>query len=723
MKILCIHADYIRYKATKKAIKSVPDADKTEKEVKDCLVVFTAVENGDEKDKKKIVDKFLKEVNNIAKQLGVNKVVLYPYAHLSSDLASPKTAVEILDMAEKALSKNFNVTRSPFGWYKQFEYKCKGHPLSELSRKIEILDKVKAKKGEDENFALKRDKLSKSERIALSSAYVLARALKNLYPKASFGSAGFYQDQAYLDVSVKIKQTDFKRIEKEVNKLLNAGVSFSRGKKFNLDKYQKLIHEDLGRDAAIYNSGNLSVVPIYQSPFVEAKEIRSFKMMNIASAYWKNNAQNEQLTRLYCIAFKSPVDEKEFLKNLEEAQARSHLKIGKEQKLFVISDLVGPGLPLLAPNGMIIREEIVNYLWSLHQGKGYQKVWIPHIAKNLLYKKSGHWDKFGDELFHVKGQYESFVMKPMNCPHHIQIFNMAPLSYRDLPVRYFEPTTNYRDEKPGQLLGLSRVRSLTQDDGHIFCRVNQIEAEVKTVAGIISKFYKTLGMDKNYWVSLSVRGDDKSLYLGEEKVWSAAERALEKVAKEIKLPYKKIKGEAAFYGPKLDFMFKDALGREWQLATIQLDFNLPDRFELSIVNEKNQKERPVMIHRAISGSLERFMSVLIEHFAGKFPLWLSPTQVKVISFNDSLISHARKIEKQFLEAGFRVSGDYRSESVQAKVRDAELQKIPYIIVIGDKEKQAGTLAVRPRGKKPQFGVKADKFIKDLQKENDDKVIK
>ena len=363
-----------------------------------------------------------------------------------------------------------------------------------------------------------------------------------------------------------------------------------------------------------------------------------------------------------------------------------------------------------------------NFLWDLHKNVGYQRVAIPHIAKDLLYKKSGHWEKFGDELFHVKGKYESFVLKPMNCPHHIQIFNAFSYSYRNMPIRYFEPTTVYRDEKPGQLVGLSRVRSITQDDGHIFCRVSQIKEEVRTIVGIVLQFYKTLGMDKDYWVSLSIRGEDHSKYLGTQEVWAIAESSLEAAAKENKLPYKKMPGEAAFYGPKLDFIFKDSLQREWQLATIQLDFNLPNRFELHYMNEKGEKEQPVMIHRAISGSLERFLSILIEHFAGKFPLWLSPVQVKILTVTDRSNEFAKQVYNKLKQKDIRVELNDAAETIGKKIRDAQLEQVNYIVTIGDKEIEKKVLAVRTRTGEVTFDVKVDDFISQLEKEIKGKVI-
>ena len=354
---------------------------------------------------------------------------------------------------------------------------------------------------------------------------------------------------------------------------------------------QRSIIEDLGKDAAAYTFDGLKIIPLFKDPYVSTGNVKTLKLLSQSKVYWKNNAANAQLVRVYCAAFDAEQKLNDFVKKREEAELRSHLKIGKEMGLFVTSELVGPGLPLLAPKGMIIREEILDFLWSLHKDKGYQKVWTPHIAKEQLYKTSGHWDKFGDELFKVKGKTDNFILKPMNCPHHMQIYGAFSYSYRDLPVRFFEPATIYRDEKSGQLIGLSRVRAITQDDGHLFCRISQIKPEVATIVSMIRKFYSTLGMDKDYWVSLSVRGEDKSKYLGSDDVWGIAEEALEEAAKENKLPYRKVLGEAAFYEYKLDFLFKDSLGREWQLATIQCDFNLPQRFDLSYINEESKKER------------------------------------------------------------------------------------------------------------------------------------
>ncbi len=738
MKILAIHADFIEFQAKKKAFaKAEENINEERQHINECLVVFTAAEKADEADPVKIKEMYLFEIEKIMQDVKAERVVLYPYAHLSSDLSKPNFAENFMKEAENELrAKGIKVFRAPFGWYKSFNISCKGHPLSELSRhlvtpsgdsvSLEESSSSEKEKGEyvgivkeEKKFEL-GEELDDKQRQAYSMALVAGAAVKMLYREAELASIDFHLRDTYIDISgAGLKQEDLKKIRKKMKWILNKGIAFEKIESLNTaSKYVKEIAEDLG-EAQAYKFMDLISVPLYKNAFVSnTSELGVFKLVNISSAYWKGSAANEQLSRVSLVAFKTEGELEVYNKEREDAEARSHIKLGKELGLFVISDLVGPGLPLLTPKGMTLRREIVDYLWSLHQQHDYKWVWTPHIAKEALYKTSGHWDKFGDELFKVQGKTDKFVMKPMNCPHHMQIFDSFSLSYRDMPVRFFEPATIYRDEKSGQLHGLTRVRSITQDDGHIFCRRSQIAQEVGIMVDAIRKFYKTFGMDTEYWVSLSVRGDDHSKYLGGDEVWELAETALEAAAQKNNLPYKKIKGEAAFYGPKLDFMFKDSLGREWQLATIQADFNLPERFNLSFMNEQSQKERPVVIHRAISGSLERFMGIVIEHYAGKFPLWLSPVQVKLITVNDNANDFAYDVAKKLRSKSIRVSVDDRSETIGKKVRDAQLEKTNYMVTIGDKELEKKTLAVRSREGKVDFGVTVEKFVRSLLDERD-----
>ncbi len=445
----------------------------------------------------------------------------------------------------------------------------------------------------------------------------------------------------------------------------------------------------------------------------------SFKLDKLAGAYWRGDAKNKQLTRIYGLAFDTKTELDAYEHMMEEAKKRDHRILGKKLKLFTVSDMVGSWLPLIQPNGMIIREAIKDYLWDLHKDRGYDRVCTPHLAKEELYQTSGHAWKYLEDMFSVYGgtSKENFFLKPMNCPHHMQIFADNQFSYRDMPVRYFEPATVYRDEKTGQLSGLTRVRSITQDDGHLFCRVGQIKEEVSAIVDVIKQFYTTFGLMEGYWVSLSIRDPlTPEKYLGGDDVWKIAESALEEAAIANSLNYRPMPGEAAFYGPKLDFMFKDAIGREWQLATIQCDFNQPARFNLSFRNEMNEDEQPVVIHRAISGSLERFMGIMIEHFAGTFPLWLAPEQVRIIPVGENFFPYADEVYKELKKSGLRVKFDDSSDSLGKKIRNAETEHANYILVVGAEEMGARTLAVRNFKTKWQSIEGISEFVARVQEE-------
>lgn len=554
-------------------------------------------------------------------------------------------------------------------------------------------------------------------------AHLLAAAVLEKYPhaKLTLGPAidtGFYYDIDFSDGDTPGDE-DLKVLQKDMKKLLNKWTEFTHevvsaevarekfaGNQFKLELINDI--EARGEKITLYTCGGFTDLcrgGHLENPKAEINT-DAFKLDKIAGAYWRGDEKNPMLTRIYGLAFETKEELEAYEKQIAEAKERDHRKIGKDLDLFTISPLVGAGLPLLKPKGMIIRQQIENYLWDLHKDKGYSRVWTPHITNLSLYETSGHAEKFGDELFRVKGGDEDFALKPMNCPHHMQIFADNQFSYRDMPVRYFEPATVYRYEKSGQLSGLTRVRAITQDDGHLFCRVSQITDEVSTIVGIIREFYKTMGLLNDYWVSLSVRGKD-GMYLGGDEVWEKAESSLEEAAKKNDLNYKRVEGEAAFYGPKLDFMFKDAIGREWQLATIQCDFNLPEKFDLKFINESGEKERPVVIHRAISGSLERFMGVMIEHFAGAFPLWLSPEQIRVIPVSDAQKEYATHVYTELKAIGLRVSLDDDKDSMGKKIRNAKKEKLPYFVVIGDKEIQEKNVTLERRdGTSKQISLSA-----------------
>ncbi len=571
-------------------------------------------------------------------------------------------------------------------------------------------------------------------KIRHSLAHLLAAAVLEIYPDAKIATGpaienGFYYD---FEFSSPITDKDLGRVEQKMREIskkwkgLEKGeISYEDGKKnFAQSPYKLELIEEYnseGQKLSTYTSGDFT--DLCAGPHVEnIDDLKNsaWKLERLAGAYWKGDADNTMLTRIYGLAFETKEELAAFETMQEEAKKRDHRKLGKELKLFTISDLIGAGLPLMQPKGMVIRKEIEDYLWDLHKNYGYDRVWTPHITKKSLYETSGHAAKFGHELFRVTGGDEEFFMKPMNCPHHMQIFSDNQFSYRDMPVRYFEPATVYRYEKAGQLSGLTRVRAITQDDGHLFCRVSQISEEVGTIVKIIKQFYTTMNMMSGYWVRLSVRGDDKSIYLGGDEVWEKAETALDNAAKENELNYKRVEGEAAFYGPKLDFMFKDAIGREWQLATIQCDFNLPERFDLSFTNEKGEKERPVVIHRAISGSLERFMGVMIEHYAGAFPLWLSPVQVKIIPVRENHNEAAMKIAEQLKATDFRIDCDTNDGNMGGKVRDAKNNKVPYWIIIGDKDIEAGKITVESRDKGQLGQMTMEEFLEKINEERKNK---
>jgi threonyl-tRNA synthetase len=419
--------------------------------------------------------------------------------------------------------------------------------------------------------------------------------------------------------------------------------------------------------------------------------------MRVAGAYWRGKDSNPQMQRLYGVAFATDKELRQHLSMLEEAKKRDHRKLGQELDLFVFSDMVGSGLPLFTPRGTVLREELARFSNELRERDGFQKVWVPHMTKKDLYEASGHWAKFGDELFLVKSQETSdeLVLKPMNCPHHTRIYAARPRSYRDLPLRYLETTTVYRDEKTGELGGLNRVRSITQDDSHVFCRPDQIENEINNLLTAASELYEVVGMKLR--VRLSYR-DESDAYLGEPQLWETAQAQLKNAVIANGMEYFEETGEAAFYGPKIDFMATDAIGREHQVATVQLDFVQPERFGLEYTNEEGAAMRPVMVHSALLGSIERFLAVYIEHTAGRFPVWLAPEQIRFITVNqeDATVAFADKIIEQAKEFGLRVSVDNSNESVGKKIRDAEVWKVPYTVVIGEKEMSSDRVMPRIR---------------------------
>ncbi|MEA3476841.1 MAG: threonine--tRNA ligase, partial [Bacteroidota bacterium] len=546
-----------------------------------------------------------------------------------------------------------------------------------------------------------------------SSAHLMAEAVEQLYPGAKFGIGpdienGFYYDIDFGEQS--ISDSDFKKIEDRMLELARSRQSYNRRKvsrkeaikhfKGKGDEYKlELIEELEDGDITFYESGTFT--DLCKGPHLaDTTPIKAVKVLSLAGAYWRGDEHRKQLTRLYGISFPKQKELTEFLILLEEAKKRDHRKLGKELEIFAFSQLVGSGLPLWLPKGAALRERLEQFLKKMQKKAGYEQVITPHIAKVELFKVSGHFQKYGEDSFQpistpIEG--EEFFLKPMNCPHHCEIYKIKPRSYKDLPIRMAEFGTVYRYEQSGELHGLTRVRGFTQDDAHIFCTADQLKDEFKGVMDIVLQIFKALEFN-DYIIQISLRDpDDKEKYIGSDENWEKAERAILEVAEEWGLENEIIVGEAAFYGPKMDFMVKDALGRQWQLGTIQVDYNLPERFELEYVGSDNEKHRPVMIHRAPFGSMERFVAVLLEHCAGKFPLWLTPDQAIVLPISEKYHNYAKKVLNLLNNYEIRALVDERSEKTGRKIRDAELNKIPYMLIVGEKEEQEGTVSVRKQG--------------------------
>lgn len=549
MKILTLHCDYIKFRPVKEAIKEAKKISKKETKVEECLVVFVAVE---ENDSEELIKKLVENVKEIASQIKCKKVVLYPYAHLSSRLAKPELASLLLEKAEKELKKHFETVAAPFGWYKEFELKCKGHPLAELSREITLEGKKKEK----------------------------------------------------------------------------------------IQKYRI---------------------------------------------------------------------------SLEGVGPNDHRVLGRKLDLFSFNE-TSPGCVFWHPKGLILRNLLIEFWRQEHKKAGYQEILTPQLMSKKLWEISGHWEHYKENMFLTSVGKEEFAIKPMNCPGAVLLFKLRPRSYKELPLRFAELGVVHRKELSGVLAGMFRVWQITQDDAHIFCTEEQIEEEVKKIIELTEKIYKIFGF--SYRIELSTMPED---HIGEEKEWKKVEEILKKVLKKLKLDFKVNPGEGAFYGPKIDFHIKDSQGREWQCATIQLDFFTPERFGLEYTAPNNERLVPKMIHRTIFGSIERFVAILTEHYRGAFPLWLSPVQIRVLSFTERNVETTKKIAEQLEQEGFRVETDLENVTLEYKIREAELQKIPYVVVIGDKEEKTNTLAVRPRGKNPEFGVKLNDFINRLKEEIEKKV--
>ena len=592
------------------------------------------------------------------------------------------------------------------------------------------------------------------ENIRHSFAHVLAAAVKKMYPKAQLGIGPVIENGFYYDFNkVKIAQEDLPKIEKEMREIIRGNHKFKKelweaakatrhykkeAQPYKLDLIRDLVKSQIPKSKSqtnskfkIQNSKLTKVGMVYTGDvFLDlcrgghAKNtselpVDAFKLTKVAGAYWRGNEKNPQLTRVYGVAFATKKELEEYLHAMEEAEKRDHRKLGRALGLFVFSELIGPGLPVYTPKGTAILQKIKDYSRELRKEIAYQEVHTPQINKAELFKISGHYDKYKDDMFHVRSNYtdEEYFMKPMNCPQHTQLYASELRSYKDLPVRFADFANLYRDEKPGELNGLSRLRAFSQDDGHSFCTEDQIEEEFNRVLGVVEKAMKTYGM--TYWIRLSLRDEkNKKKYLGDDATWKKSQATLRSLLKKKGVEFKEAQGEAAFYGPKMDLMAKDSLGREWQLSTIQLDLNMAGRFGLEYIDENGKKKTPVMIHAAIVGSPERFLGVLLEHYAGAFPVWLAPEQVRIVPVSDKFVDYANKVKEILLETqkDLRITIDEANETLGKKIREGETMKVPYLLIVGEKEQQAKQVGVRKRGKGDLGAIDTEHFMQQLQKE-------
>lgn len=565
-----------------------------------------------------------------------------------------------------------------------------------------------------------------------SSAHLLAEALEELYPGIKFGIGPPIENGFYYDVDLGDRpfgDDDLAKVEAKVKELAKRDSRFERRdvtKAEALDYFTKkgdqykleLINGLQDGSITFYQQGNF--VDLCKGPHLpHTGFIKAIKLLNVAGAYWRGDEKNKMLTRIYGITFPKQKELEEYLHLLEEAKKRDHRKLGKELELFAFSEKVGMGLPLWLPKGTLLRERLEQFMRKAQIKAGYDPVVTPHIGSKQLYVTSGHYEKYGKDSFQpikTPDENEEFLLKPMNCPHHCEIYKTKPRSYRDLPIRYAEFGTVYRYEQSGELHGLTRVRGFTQDDAHIFCRPDQVKEEFVKVIDLVLHVFKSLGFE-NYTAQVSLRDpENKAKYIGEDALWDKAEREIQEAADERGLKTVSVKGEAAFYGPKLDFMVRDALGRNWQLGTIQVDYQLPQRFELEYVGSDNQKHTPVMIHRAPFGSLERFVAVLIEHCGGNFPLWLSPDQIAVLPISERFNEYAQKVIDTLKELDIRGFIDNRDEKIQRKIRDAEVKKVPYMLIVGEREAAENKVSVRRHGQGDLGSLLLEDFVTQFRAE-------
>lgn len=592
----------------------------------------------------------------------------------------------------------------------------------------------------DQKFAKLSEQEQELYKLRHTAEHVLHQAVKELFPKIHLAMGPATEDGFYFDFDpspdgvepVKISEADFKNIEKQMWKIINKDLPMVR-QELSVDEARKLfadnpyklewidLIEERGESVSVYWTGEPgiegSMVDLCSGPHADSTgAVKAFKLLSVAGAYWHGDENNKMLTRIYATAFGNQDELKEYLHNIEEAKKRDHRKLGPKLDLFTFSELIGGGLPLYTPKGALVRRLLQQHADQLQKQIGYQEVWTPQLTKADLFKVSGHYDKYKDDMFRVVSNYskEEFFLKPMNCPNHCALFGSKPRSYRDLPIRYSDFANLYRDEKPGELSGLTRLRAFSQDDGHCFCTEDQIEDEFYKVILAVKEALKAFDLD--YWIRLSLWDqDNKDKYLGDAQVWETAQNKLKKLLEDKNIDHSVATGEAAIYGPKIDFMAVDSLKREWQISTIQLDLIMAKRFDLKYADKDGTEKHPVMIHRAILGSPERFMGLIIEHYNGALPVWLSPVQAVIIPISDDQIDYASQVEQSLSQSGVRVE-TWTEASMQKRIRVAEQQKIPYMLVLGAKEQESESVSVRARGQQDLGVQKLSEFTQTINQQ-------
>ncbi len=723
MKTLNLHVDYIKFKPLKKAIKSLgdlSDVEKEEQEVKDALVVLTAVEKGDT-DVEKVVAKLVADIEDISKQVKAQNIVLYPYAHLSSNLGDPNVAVKVLEEAEKNLKKNkFNVVRAPFGYYKEFELKVKGHPLSELSREF----KFEEKKGSSQDAKMETSchLIYETTRKMLDADFISISEVK--------GNKAILNWKNFKD---RIDEKLIKKIEEEANK--------------NLNKDLPVIIEDLPREKALKICGKFydEVVP-KKFDEVRVVTIKGLPPEPCIHEHVSNTKEIEGKINIegfekvsndsYRIKIKvegldnedEKVDYEKLWKMMSKVRMstnkapnglKTNIELGRDLDLYIISEIVGPGLPLFTPKGATIKRELERFAIDEELRRGYLHTDTPIMAKSDLYKVSGHWQHYKNDMFTLQVGGKDFALRPMTCPFQFVLYKRKPRTYKELPLRYAEVANLFRKEKSGELRGLTRVWQFKLADAHIICMPDQLEKEFAGVLDLIKYVMEKVGADeKDFWYRFSKwdpKGN-KDKYIQDPKAWNESEKMMKKILDKLKVKYVEVKDEAAFYGPKLDVQYKDVFGKEDTMFTVQIDFALPERYDMTYKDKDNKDKRPMVIHRSSIGAPERLMAFLLEKTQGNLKTWLSPVQVKVLPMNEKNLKYAKEIKEKLFTKNIRVELDDREESIGKKVRDAQTEKIPYMITIGDKEEKAKNISVRSRDGKVEFGVGVDKFIEKLGKE-------